>query len=478
MSLRKNFIYNTIYQIFIILLPIITVPYVSRVLGPAGVGDYSYTLSYAQYFVLFGMIGISLYGSRHIAYVKHDEERLSEEFWSIYTLQFITTLISLVIYIIIFVLINNQNKNLYLVQGIVVLTAIFDISWFFMGYEDMKSIVIRNSIAKVCGVLCVFLFVKKPTDVILYAIIMATSSFVGQVVMWLNLFNKIKLRSININIKKVIVHIRPSMSLFISQIAIQIYTLLDKTMLGIMTDVSQVGLYENSQKTIKLALTLVTSLGAVMLPRMSSLYSQGEIDKLKEMIYKAFSYVNFMAFPMVLGLVAISNSFSLWFYGEAFNGIEILLKVGSILMIAIGWGNILGIQILLPMKKENQFTIAVICGAVVNFILNLIIIKSFQAIGTTISSVIAEFTVTGVELYLLRDFISIKRIVKISIKPLIASTIMFFVVVLLGCFLKVGIVWTAIEVSIGGIIYLIIMYILKDNFLIEILNTFSNRLKK
>lgn len=465
MSLKRNFIYNTLYQIFMILLPIITVPYVSRILGPDGVGLYSYTGSYAQYFLIFGMIGISLYGNRQVAYTKNNKKQLSREFWNIYALQFITTNISFITYIIIFVFINNNNNVLYLVQSIVIFATIFDISWFFIGYEDMKSVVIRNTIVKVLGVLSIFIFIKQPSDVIKYAFIMTISNLIGQVIMWFNLKNKVNLYKPKI--KEALVHLKPSLALFISQLSIQIYTLLDKSMLGAMAGVYEVGLYENSQKTIKLALTLITSLGVVMLPRMSALHSEGRKEEFNTLIYKAFNFVNFMAFPMVFGLIAVSNSFSVWFYGEAFEGIGFLLKVGSILMLFIGWSNILGIQVMLPIKKEKQFTISVTIGAIVNLILNLFLIKNFQAVGTTLSSVIAELSVTVAQLYFLKDIVNIVDILKTTLKPLIGSFIMFIVLLFVIPLFGVGVIWTFIEIVIGGLVYLLIMFVLKDSFLYE-----------
>ena len=222
MSVKKNFLYNTVYQIFIILLPIITVPYVSRVLEPAGVGIFSYTAAYSQYFVLFGMIGISLYGNRQIAYTKVSNNDLSEEFFSIYSLQLITTIIAFFVYIIFFVIINKNNKLIYLVQSINILAAMFDISWFFIGYEEMKSIVIRNSLVKIFGIICIFIFVKNPSDIVLYTFIIVASNFLGQIIMWFNLPKEIVFRGFKF--KSSLRHLKPSIVLFISQIAIQIYT--------------------------------------------------------------------------------------------------------------------------------------------------------------------------------------------------------------------------------------------------------------
>lgn len=476
MGLRKNFIYNTIYQIFIIILPIVTVPYISRVLGANGVGKYSYTSAYSQYFILLGMLGISLYGRRQIAYVKGDLKNLSKEFWSIYILQFISTSISLVLYIIIFVIINNKNRNLYLAQSILILANTFDISWLFIGYEDMESIVIRNSIVKIIGVVLVFLLVKDSTDVVLYALIISITTLIGQLIMWSNIKKIIKFYKPKSN--EVLYHLKPSLSLFVSQLAIYIYALLDRTMLGLTTNTYQVGLYENSQKTIKLVLTLVTSLGTVMLPRMSSLYSKGDIKKFKEMIYKAFTFINLLSFPMITGLIAISDNFSLWFYGDKFIGISILLKFGSLMILAISWSNILGMQVMIPMEKEKQFTVSVAIGAIINVILNILLITNLKSIGATISSVIAEFTVTIIQLYYLREIIDIKKILNNTYKPIIGAISMYLVIITIPNSVASGFILTMIQIIIGIITYIVIMILLKCELLIDILLQIKNKVLK
>ena len=304
---------------------------------------------------------------------------------------------------------------------------------------------------------------------------MGSTTFVGQLIMWVSVpklvgFNKPDLRDS-------LSHLKPALSLFVSQLAIQVYVLLDKTMLGIMSSTAEVGFYENSQKTLKLVLTLITALGTVMLPRMSALYSEGNMEEFKKMIYKAFSFVNFMAFPMVLGLIAISNGFSLWFYGENFIGVENLLKIGSLILLAISWSNILGMQVMIPMKKEKQFTISVTIGAIVNFILNLILISKFKSVGTTISSVIAEMAVTGTQLYLLRDLVDIKKILKTCYKPIIGAISMYLAVVFLTASFEVGIIYTAIQVVLGCLVYAVVMYFLKDEFLNSILRMITEKLK-
>lgn len=477
MSLKKNIIYNTLYQIFTMILPLITVPYISRVLGPEGQGKYAYTSAYSQYFIIIGMIGISLYGNRQIAYVREDKKKLSREFINIYTLQLITTIMAFLIYIIVFVGINKNDRLLYSVESLVIMASMFDISWFFIGYEDMKSVVVRNTITKVVGVLLTFIFVRESGDVIIYATILSITTLVGQIIMWSGLKGKISF--VKPSFKYAFTHLKPALALFVSQLAIQIYTLLDRTMLGIFTTDAQVGLYDNSQKTIKLLVTLASSLGVVMLPKMSSLFSQGKNKEFKETVNKVFKVVNFMSIPMAFGLLSVADSFSLWFYSDRFIGISILLKIGAFIVIAIGWSNILGIQVMLPMKKEKEFTISVTVGAIVNFTLNLILIFKFKALGTTIASVAAEFAVTLVQLYFLRDVIRLSQIMKTIYKPLIGSLLMTLVLSIIGIYLPFNIFGTIAEVIIGISIYIVAMLILKDETLKYVINqTMGKFLKK
>ena len=476
MSLIKNATYNMIYQVVNILIPIIIVPYISRIVGSAGIGEYSYTNSYVQYFIIIGMLGISLYGNRQIAYLKNDNKKISKEFCNIFTLQLICNGISLIVYLTIFVFLNKSNKLLYLAQSINLLASAFDISWFFIGYEEMKTVVIRNTLVKVIGVIFIFIFVKNSNDIILYTLILSLSLLLGQLIMWISLSKIIIFSKPEISqIKK---HLGPALILFLSQLAIQMYVLVDKTMLGIIRNASEVGYYENSQKTIKLALTLATSVGIVMLPRMSNLYYQKKKKEFRELMYKSFSFTNLISMPIFIGLVSIADGFSPWFYGPSFNGIQNLIKVGAIIIIPISISNVLGMQVLLPIGKEKQFTVSIFIGLIVNIVINIFTIRELGALGATISSVISEFSITLIQLYFLRGFVSVKNILKSLKNPLIGSIIMFFIVYPLSFYLNIGMFGTIIEVLIGFLVYFIVIYMLKDKFLFDAIILLKKKLIK
>lgn len=307
-SITKNYIYNLIYQILVLILPLITAPYVSRVLGAEKIGIYSYTLSISAYFILFGSLGISLYGQREIAYKQKDKKEYSKIFFEIVILRALTMLISLLIFYFVCIIKENNYKIYYKILVLEIIGNCLDISWFFQGLEDFKKIVSRNIFIKLISIICIFLFVKTPDDLYIYFLIYVLSVLIGNASLWLYLskyIEKCKIREL-----KVFRHLKPTIALFIPQIAVQVYTLLDKTMIGtIISDKSEVGYYEQSQKIVKMSLTVITSLGTVMLPRIASCFSTGDKDKISDYMHKSFNVVFLLAFPMMFGLLAISDKF-------------------------------------------------------------------------------------------------------------------------------------------------------------------------
>ena len=464
------------YQIVTIILPVITIPYLSRVLGPSGLGEYSLTNAYAQYFILFGMIGWSIYCSREVAYVKDEKEELCKVFWELNILRFITMGISIILYIIVFLfIIKSNNKELYIIQGLFLLSSLVDISWLFIGLEEFKKIALRNTIVKILGVIFIFIFIKNSSQVYLYALILGGTQFIGQIIMWIDVPNYIKYRKPRKF--KLIEHLKISFKLFIPQISINIYTTLDKIMLGVLTNDIQVGLYDNSQKIIKILIAVVTTLATVTIPKMSNLYKHNKMEEFKENVYKSFSFVSFLAFPMTFGLMGVCETFVIWFYGVEFDGIKPMFYFGACIMIALSWSSILGSQVLISIKRDKIFTIAVTSGAILNIIFNFILINKFEGVGTTISSVVAEFTGVFIMVYYIRDILDIRKLFKCIPKYFFASLFMFIIVFYLGRFLHEDILGTLIQTIVGIMTYLIIMIIIKDDNIIYIFKVLRNKIK-
>lgn len=466
-SISKNYIYNLFYQILTLILPLITTPYLSRVLGAENIGIYSYTASIATYFALFGTLGIYMYGQREVAYVQNDKYKGTLIFWEIVILRFITMAISIISFIFTFAYQGNYSIY-YRILIIELLSQCLDISWYFQGLEEFKKTVVRNSIVKLISIICIFIFVKTPDDLIKYVFIMCLSNFIGNFSLWLYLpkyLTKIKFKELNV--KK---HVKPTIQFFIPQISIQIYTVLDRTMIGeIIEDKSEVGFYEQAQKVVKLLLTIVTSLGTVMVPRMANVFAQGDTEQLKKYMYNSFKFVFTLAFPMIAGLVLVSNEFVPLFFGEGFDKVALLINVISPILLFIGMSNIIGVQYLLSTKKQREFTISVTVGAICNFIFNFIAIPKIGALGASIATVFAEFVVVAIQLYFIRKSIEIKKLFSLLRNNLIATVLMFIITYITSLIIhQNGIISIIISVIEGCIIYGVTLILLKDEFLFTI----------
>ena len=475
-SVKKNYIYNLMYQILVILLPLITAPYISRVLGAENIGIYSYTTSISAYFILFGSLGVSLYAQREIAFQKKKKKENTKTFIEIVLLRTITMFISIAVFCITFVL-NGEYGYFYKVLIVELIAQCLDISWFFIGLEDFKKTVSRNLIIKFISVVSIFVLVKTPEDLNIYFWIYVLSVLIGNLSLWFYLPKYL----VKVNVKELNIfkHLRPTLALFIPEIAIQVYTVLDKTMIGaIWEDKSEVGYYQQSEKIIKLLLTIITSLGTVLLPRIASCFANNKKQEVFGYLKKSFNFVFILAFPMVFGIIAVADKFVPLFFGPGYDKVVILMSVISPIILFIGMSNVIGKQYLLPTKRQKQYTISVVTGAVVNLIMNSCLIWKFGALGASIGTVIAEFTVTLVQLIFVRKEFDIKGILKLSIKYIISSIIMFVACKLVGLFSVNDFVSIVLQVGVGTIVYILMLLVLKDKFTFDMINEVKNKVFK
>ena len=465
-SVTKNYIYNLMYQVLVLILPLITAPYISRVLGAENIGIYSFTLSISAYFILFGSLGIALYGQREIAYVQDNKKKYSVIFWEILLLRIMTMAISLLIFYFTFV--KGENYQIYYrILMLEIVGNCIDISWFFQGLEEFKKTVTRNMIVKLISVFCIFTFVKSSNDLYTYFLIYVLSILVGNITLWFYLPKY--LTKITIDDFHLFRHLKPTITLFIPQIAIQVYTLLDRTMVGaIIPEKSEVGFYDQGQKIIKILLAIITSMGTVMLPRIANNFASGEKEKITNYLKKSFNMVFLLGFPMIFGIIAVSKSFVPVFFGQGYDKVSVLMSIISPIIVLIGLSNGTGTQYLLPTKRQKEYTISVVCGAIVNFIMNMCLIWHFGAIGASIGTVIAELTVTLVQMYFVRKEFKVKEILKLSKNYLISSIVMFVMCFIIGKFINNDLISTAIQIIVGIITYIICLLILKDKFIFEL----------
>ncbi len=458
MKVIRNFIYNMSYQILVLIAPLITVPYISRVLGAEGVGVNTFTNSIIQYFVLFGSIGITFYGSREIAYVQTDMVARSKKFWEIEILKIVTASVSYLFFFI-FLYFYHHFQTYMLYQSVLVVAAGIDISWFYTGLENFKRTVIRNALVKVAGIILIFSLVKRQSDVGIYILLLSVTQLLGNASLWPYLRKDIIWPGWSkLNIFK---NFKPAMLLFIPQIAIQIYVVLNRTMLGQMVSVKSAAYFQYSDQFIKMALAITTATGPVLLPRVSHAFALRQTSKVYDYLRTGFEFVSMLAFPMVFGIVAIAKKFAPWFMGEQFQPVGSLMILESPIIIFIAWSGVIGQQFLIPTKRVKQYTTSVTIGVVVNVVLNVVLIYMYQASGAVLATVAAELAVTLYQLACIRNEINIGRLLRRCWPYLFASVVMYIPVRLIIGTLKISIFSLILSIAVGIIVYFSLLIIMR-----------------
>ena len=395
-SLKANFIFQLVYELLLLLLPFATSPYIARVLGADCLGLYSYTYTVAMYFVLISMLGIRNYASRVIAKVRHRTVELNVVFSALLNLHIFSSIISLLLYFI-YAYYFSVNKSLSYIQGIVVISALFDVSWFFYGLENFRTTVIVSTIAKILTVISVFCFVKSSNDLEIYCLIMALGHLMSQIPLCFLL--KKSVSYVRVDFSDIITHIKPLLVLFIPFIAISLYKYMDKLMLGYMCDMTQLGLYENAEKVSSLPNTLIAAFGVVMLPRISNLISLHEDDKVDMYMLYSVRYIMCISIGITFGMMAVGVDFAPLFWGADFGESGNLIVGLSLTIPFLAMGNILRTQYLIPQQQDRIYIYSVVCGAIVNVISNIILIPYMQAWGAVIGTIFAEATVCLMQIF-------------------------------------------------------------------------------
>lgn len=458
MKLMKNMMYNTVYQVLILILPLITAPYVSRTLGTTGVGIYSSTAAWLGYFVLAGGLGITLYGNREIAYHQKDKESRSRVFYELLSLKFITVALALIAYLV-FVFLQNKWQPYFLLQGITLIAVAFDVSWFFMGLENFKVIVVRNTIIRLLLTVAIFVFVKTPNDLWLYILLLALSTLIGNMTVWPFLRReiiKIPFRSLNI-----FQHLRPVTMLLLPQVSITIYTSLNKNLLQIFSGLDSVAYFTQTYMIIILGATLVSSFNSAFLPHLSGLFSSGESDKVKPLILKSIDLGNCISILCVSGIIGVSQTFAVFYFGKNFAPVGSLLGVGASTIFFLALTNALSTQYLLAAKKMHEYMMSTIVGLIVNIVFNLTLIPILGTMGAIIATILTEVGVASYILWKLRDLFGLREVFHGVWKYLIGGVLVFIFLDLINKTVPASISSYLIQTIIAVLIYSVTLYVLR-----------------
>lgn len=449
-----NFLYQIAYQILTIILPLITTPYISRVLGAEKTGIYSYTFVVANYFLVFAALGIETYGNRIIASARIEgQDKINYIFSSVFFMHAISSIIAIIGYALYIIFFVEEYKIIAVIQSLLVISALFDVNWFFFGVEEFKLTVIRNTIVKILTIFAMFIFVHKGEDLWKYTLIMATGTLISQSCVWM--FIPKYVRFVKVSFKDILVHFKPLCILFFAVIATSLYRMIDKLMIGWTGDMNALGTYEYADRIIRMLVTVITALGTVMLPRMSTLYAQQKEDLAKKYLLSTTQFSFVMSFALAFGIASISNEFLVIFLGDGYSSAVDLIKILSISIPIMGWNNLVRTQILMPKYKDLVYTNAVWTGAIIDVILNAILIFTIGVTGAAVSTVIAYLVVGIFQTFPLKNEYNITALLKYSVFPFFSGFIMYLLVRVIGTLMGSSIMTVIIEIFVGGMSYVI-----------------------
>lgn len=468
MKIVKNYLYNIVYQVFVLILPFITIPYVSRVLEASGIGINAYTASIVQYFILFASLGINTYGNREVAYRQNNKMKVSRCFWEIYILRIILVA---TVYLVFWIFLVNvkEYQQYYFYQSFSLLAVAFDISWLFMGLEDFKKTVIRNTLVKCVSLVLIFTLVKSANDLWIYILILSLSALFGNLTLFPYLAKTVypikeigKLHPFR--------HLKATFIMFIPQISVSLYIVLNKTILGAVKGATEVGYFENADRLISIVIAVITATKTVLMPRVANLHFQGQHKKTKDLMYQFFTLLNILAIPATMALMIMAPNFSTWFFGKNFypTGIALIFYAPSLIFNA--WSTVLGQQYLLPLDRMKEYNNSIIGAAIVTVILDLLVVHPFGLYGIAFISTISEVVVAGIQMLYMRKDISFKHLFNELPKITLASLVMSGILYIVNRLISFNFITLALEVILGLLIYITALWLFKVNTFMVIVN--------
>lgn len=454
-STKSNLIFQFAYQAVLLILPFIVSPYLTRTLGSNAIGVYTYTYTIAYYFVIFAMLGINRYGQRIIVQHRKDIEDLRVTFWSLFCVHIIAAFLSLFAYFIYVFTWCSSNVDVAFTQAIYVFSAVIDITWLFYGLEKFKIITIRNAFIKIIETICIFIFVKDESDVIIYTVIMSSSVCLGQIVMLPQVFHAIP--PIRFSLAKMKKHIKPLCTLFAAVIAVSLYTVFDKTLLGFMTTKDNVAFYEYSDRIVKIPRTFITIIGTVLFSKACRYVSEKNIRKLKKNAEYCLMITSIIGFAASFGLASIAKGFAVKYYGETFAVCgEIIIYMSPIIVI-MGLGETVRQSFIFPLGKDKEMVCILFVNAIVNLILSASLIPALGIYGAIIGTVVAEIVGLVLGIWICKQYISVWKMIK-SICPFaISGFIMYLAVKLTARFIDGTWIALLIQIFMGILVYLVLI---------------------
>lgn len=404
-SLKLNFVLGNIRTALNFLLPLVTFPYLSRVLGPESLGRVEFANSVASYFVLFAALGIPMYGMREIARVRGDAEARSRTVLELGAVLLVAVVASYVVYFPTVFLVPQLKVELtlFLIVAPTIFLSDFSFEWFYIGIEDQLYITARYLVVKICQVAALFLLVRGADDLYIYAAINVGLSSVSTV------FNIVRLRKYQVKVPlrrlRFGRHLKPALCIFAGQVATSVYMHLDVTMLGLIRSKEEVGVYTAANRIVRVVISVVTSLSAVIVPRIENALKNGDFGGYRNCLEKSLRFTLVLALPCIVGLEVVADDAISVFAGDKYAGAVLAVRMLSPVILIVGLANFVGLQVLFANRRESAYTLAVSIAAVCNFLANIVLIPRLGLYGAILGTVIAECVGLFVESVAARGFL-------------------------------------------------------------------------
>ena len=468
-SIKKNAFYSFLKAFMTLIFPIITFPYASRILLPEGIGKVNFANSIISYFVMLGSLGIGTYGTREIAKNKENKLEVSKILKELLLINFITTLIATVLFVFSFFFIKQfkEYQSILLICSLNIVFTPLGLDWYYRGLEEFKYITVRSFLFQLLSVIFLFTFVKTEDDLLLYTLIGIISSVGSNICNIIHARKSVFLKiDSKLELKK---HLKPILIFFASSVSISIYTMLDTSMIGFLSNDNQVGLYSAANKINRMLLGVITATIGVILSRLSFYNNQNKKEEFYNLANKCFRYILIVSVPCAVGLFLLSKPIILLFSGSQYVEAVDTMKILSPIIVIISIGVFLNGNILPSLGKEKYGLIAVTSGAIINFVLNIFFIKKWQAFGAGLSTLITEFSITLIQLFFTRKIFINKENLITLIKVVIATIVMFAILEIVYRKFNMPIFQIVICMISGIFIYSCLLFLLREKEFINLI---------
>ena len=460
----KNYFYNVLYNILVLVVPLVTAPYLARVLGASNLGIYSYVNSVTSIIISVSIIGLYSYGSRQVAYERDNKERLSQLFWNLMSLRFILCLIGTLLYF--GYAVNTAYADYFALYYIYYLGNALDCTWLFVGVEEMKIPSIKNIFAKLLSVVGIFAFVRTSDDLVKYIFLLAFATFSGILLTYPQIRKYVTFMKPDIRSYKE--HLKGALILFLPSLVSTVYLQMDKVMIEWLTnETSQISFYDQAEKIVMIPLTFITVLSSVMMPRIANEFAHNHKENICHLLAKACRVSMLMAFPLMLGIAAIADDFIPWYLGQDFMATATTLKILAPIVLSNTLVGISGTQYFIATNQTQILLKSNISASVMNVVVNALLIPKFGYLGAGVATVLSNYTLVVVQYRAMAKQVDIRKMFEHTWKYLVIAPMMYCVVSVYGYFRPAIPFTTFTQILIGIILYITVLIIIRDDVTLE-----------